>query len=67
MGKIVHVVCFWSRKASPGEESEFLLTEEYSAFACACFLDTILRKQDPAAVLIQTIFIRDLQVKIQKR
>lgn len=61
MGKIVHVVCFHSRKASPGEESELVLIEQYSAFACACLLYTISCKQDPAAILIPTIFIRDLQ------
>ena len=44
MGKIEHVVCFRSRKASPGEEYELPLREEYSAFACPCLLDMISRK-----------------------
>lgn len=50
MGKIVCVACFYSSKASPGEESEFVLIEEYSVFACICLLDTISCKKDPAII-----------------
>lgn len=61
MGKIVHVVCFRSRKPSPREESVLILIEEYSAFACACLLAMISHKQDPEDILTPTIFIRELQ------